>query len=57
MASHALPDGTGAPICQHGETDGAQTISSAVYSCNLRAIQICEGNPCTGAWQTFRLSA
>jgi predicted choloylglycine hydrolase len=57
MATHPAPGGTGAPICQHGTVDATQTISSAVYSCTLRSIEICEGNPCTGDWQRFALSS
>ena len=54
MATH---QGTGgAPICQHAATDAAQTISSAVYSCNLRQVDFCEGNPCTEAWRTVTLA-
>jgi predicted choloylglycine hydrolase len=55
MATHLTPDGGGAPICQHGAVDATQTISSTIYSCNLRIVEICEGNPCTGAWQQFAL--
>lgn len=57
MATHPDSAPCAAPICQHGEADAAQTISSAVYSCNLRQIDFCEGNPCTGAWRTVSLSA
>lgn len=55
MATHPSSGGVGAPICQHGTVDSTQTISSTVYSCNLRSIEICEGNPCTGSWQRFAL--
>lgn len=57
MATHPSPGGGAAPICQHGATDATQTISSAVYSCHLRQVEICEGNPCTGTWQRFALSS
>lgn len=49
MATHP-PD---APICQHGAADATQTISSVIFSCSLRGMEICEGNPCTGTWQRF----
>jgi len=52
MATH--PD-AGAPVCQHGEDDAAQTISSVVYSCRLGEMAFCEGNPCIGLWQHFHL--
>lgn len=53
MATHAGPDG--APICQHGDgQDSAETISSVVYSCNLREMEISEGTPCLGRWQRMR---
>jgi len=49
MATHPTPDG--APICQHGDgKDSAETISSAVYSCNLGQMEISEGTPCIGHW-------
>ncbi len=57
MATHPDTSPGAAPICQHGQADDAQTISSAVYSCNLRQMDFCEGNPCTGAWRTESLSA
>ncbi|MBW6507537.1 MAG: C45 family peptidase [Rhodobacteraceae bacterium] len=57
MATHEASAPGAAPICQHGAADTAQTISSAVYSCNLRQMDFCEGNPCTGAWRTVSLSA
>lgn len=55
MATHTGSAPGAAPICQHNATDDSETISSAVYSCNLRQIDFCEGNPCTGAWRTVTL--
>jgi predicted choloylglycine hydrolase len=50
MATHPGPDG--APICQHGDgAEGAETISSVVYSCSLGEMEISEGTPCLGRWQ------
>jgi len=56
MATHPDTAPGAAPICQHGQADAAETISSAVYSCNLRQVDFCEGNPCTGAWRTVTLA-
>lgn len=57
MATHSDTAPGAAPICQHGSADSAQTISSAVYSCKLGRMRVCEGTPCTTTWQTYRLSA
>ena len=52
MATHPGPDG--APICQHGEgSEGAETISSAIYSCKIGGMEISEGTPCLGRWQVM----
>lgn len=52
MATHPGPGA--APICQHGEGgDGAETISSAVYSCRIGGMEISEGAPCLGRWQVM----
>ncbi|MBS0125986.1 C45 family autoproteolytic acyltransferase/hydolase [Thetidibacter halocola] len=52
MATHPGPDA--APICQHGEGgDGAETISSAIYSCRVGGMEISEGTPCLGRWQVM----
>lgn len=52
MSTHPGPDG--APICQHGDgADGAQTISSVIYSCRLGGMEISEGTPCLGRWQAM----
>lgn len=49
LATH--PGAGGAPICQHGDGgDGAETISSVVYSCRLGGMEISEGTPCLGRW-------
>lgn len=48
MADHS------APICQHGTGgDGAETISSVIYSCRLGGMEIGEGRPCLGRWQAM----
>ncbi|WP_372839776.1 C45 family autoproteolytic acyltransferase/hydolase [Phaeovulum sp.] len=57
MGTHANTAPGAAPICQHGAADAAETISSAVYSCNLQRMDYCEGNPCTGAWRSISLAA
>ena len=50
MATHPGPDG--APICQHADRpDGAETISCAIYSCRLGAMEVAEGTPCLDRWQ------
>lgn len=52
LATHPGPDA--APICQHGEGgDGAETISSAVYSCRVGGVEISEGTPCLARWQVM----
>lgn len=55
MATHAEDGPDAAPLCQHTETDAAQTISSVVYSCRLRRMDLREGNPCVGERQSHLL--
>lgn len=56
MATHE--DGIGgAPLCQHATApDGAETISSVVYSCKLGLMEISAGRPCLGSWQAMEIS-
>lgn len=50
MSTHPGPES--APLCQHrNDANGAETISSAIYSCRLGAVEISEGTPCLGRWQ------
>jgi isopenicillin-N N-acyltransferase like protein len=56
MATHAKDAPGSAPICQHGDRESAQTISSVVYSCKLTQADLIEGNPCSGTWQTVHLT-
>jgi len=50
MATHPGPDT--APLCQHAEsTEGAETISSVVYSCSIGGMEISDGAPCHNQWQ------
>lgn len=46
-----------APLCQHGESEASQTLSTAIYSCRLGALTFSEGNPCAGTWQTYPMPA
>ncbi|MDT8858083.1 C45 family peptidase [Paracoccaceae bacterium Fryx2] len=56
MATHAADAPGAGPICQHADQQDGGTISSVVYSCKLRKVDICEGNPCTGTWQSVCLT-
>lgn len=51
MATH--PGADGAPLCQHADAAGgdAETVSSAIYSCRLGAMEFSEGTPCHGRWE------
>ena len=50
MATH--PGQNAAPICQHADgIDGAETISSVIYSCSVGGMEISDGTPCLGQWQ------
>ena len=53
MQAHRDTAPGAAPLCQHGETEASQTLSTAIYSCRLGALTFSEGNPCAGAWQTY----
>lgn len=55
MQTHRDTAPGAAPLCQHGETDASQTLSTAIYSCRLGALTFSEGNPCAGNWQTYRV--
>ena len=55
MARHEDDGPGGAPICQHADDGGSQTISSAVYSGRDRCLYFHEGNPCLGNWKRFHL--
>lgn len=45
-----------APICQHASApDGAETISSVVYLCRLGRMEISDGKPCLGQWQSVEV--
>ncbi|MFC3166282.1 C45 family autoproteolytic acyltransferase/hydolase [Ciceribacter thiooxidans] len=56
MATHA-EDGAGmAPLCQHPDHDGSQTISSVIYRCDKASLHFLEGNPCSGEWQLFEMT-
>lgn len=50
MSTHPGPNA--APLCQHADgTEGAETISSVIYSCSVSGMEISEGTPCLGRWQ------
>jgi isopenicillin-N N-acyltransferase-like protein len=55
MCSHRDTAPGAAPICQHGETEASQTLSSALYSCRFGSLTFSQGNPCAGHWQTYRM--
>jgi len=55
MRTHADSAPLAAPLCQHGETDGSETLSSSIYSCRLRTLTFSEGRPCAGRWLTYRI--
>ncbi|MFN3844538.1 MAG: C45 family autoproteolytic acyltransferase/hydrolase [Paracoccaceae bacterium] len=49
MATH--PGASTAPLCQHSDgIDGAETISSVVYSCSVGGMEISGGTPCLNQW-------
>lgn len=48
MATH-----DGAPICQHRNTDDADTISTAIFACKTRVLTYSRAHPCAGDWQRF----
>ncbi|MHA7880209.1 MAG: C45 family autoproteolytic acyltransferase/hydrolase [Saccharospirillum sp.] len=49
MASHASGD-QDAPICQHPDNSGSQTLSSILFQCQTRRAYYLAGNPCSGQW-------
>lgn len=52
MSTHPGPNA--APLCQHADgAEGAETISSVIYSCSVSGMEISEGTPCLGRWQVF----
>lgn len=55
MATHRDTAPGAAPLCQHGQTDDSQTLSTSVYSCRLGTLTFSHGNPCAGQWQSYRL--
>lgn len=55
MQSHSDTGPSAAPLCQHGETEATQTLSTSIYSCRLGTLTFSQGNPCAGNWQTFRM--
>ncbi len=55
MRTHADSAPLAAPLCQHGETDGSETLSSSIYSCRLRTLTFSEGRPCAGRWLNYRI--
>lgn len=54
MATHAGPGG--APLCQHPDESGSETISSTVFRLRDATLFYCEGNPCSGRWQSFEMT-
>jgi len=55
MQTHRDTAPGAAPLCQHGETEASQTLSTSIYSCRLGTLTFSQGNPCTGNWQTFQM--
>lgn len=57
MASHVIGGSapSGAPVCQHPESDSSKTLSSAIYSCSLGTLTFSDGNPCDGNWLAYRV--
>lgn len=56
MASHAADRPDSAPLCQHADRNGSQTISSAVFSCWSNRLDFLEGNPCSGRWHRYEIA-
>lgn len=50
MAQHESAS-EGAPLCQHPDNTGAQTLSSVIYECRSQRVYYHAGNPCSGLWQ------
>lgn len=55
MQTHRDTAQGAAPLCQHGETEASQTLSTSIYSCRFGTLTFSQGNPCAGDWQTFRM--
>ncbi|WP_343082346.1 C45 family peptidase [Ostreiculturibacter nitratireducens] len=55
MCTHRDSGPAAAPLCQHGETEASQTLSTAIYSCRFGSLTFSQGNPCAGKWQTYRM--
>ncbi|OYX40688.1 MAG: hypothetical protein B7Z02_17915 [Rhodobacterales bacterium 32-67-9] len=55
MRTHRDTAPGAAPLCQHGEADASQTLSTSIYSCRLRTLTFSEGNPCAGHWRRYRM--
>jgi hypothetical protein len=55
MGTHAADAPGAGPLCQHVDLGGTGTISSVVYSCKLRRMEVCEGSPCTASWAAHSL--
>lgn len=55
MSTHPGSEDGAAPLCQHPDGDGSQTLSTSVYSCTLGSLTFSEGNPCTGQWLRYSL--
>lgn len=56
MASHPGSEEGAAPLCQHAEGEGSQTLSTSIYSCTLGTLTFSDGNPCNGRWSRYSLS-
>jgi hypothetical protein len=50
MATHH--DG-GAPLCQHAEREGSQTLSTAIFACAAGTLDFSPDNPCNGTWHRY----
>lgn len=55
MRTHRDSGPGAAPLCQHGETEASQTLSTAIYSCRFASLTFSQGNPCAGHWQSYRM--
>ncbi len=55
MQTHRDTAQGAAPLCQHGETEASQTLSTSIYSCRLGVLTFSQGNPCASDWQTYRM--
>lgn len=57
MCTHRDTEPGAAPLCQHGETEASQTLSTSIFSCRLGTLIFSQGNPCRGQWQVYRLTS